>query len=132
MITKIDYEEAMEPVTKLRNMLLFFNALAFLWAFVVAYFAGKQFARPIEELISSTNTIKKGDLSKRAAVNAKNEIGVLVASFNEMAEQLQKKIEQMDNYAYIISHDLRAPLNSLESLAMIIREEYRVKSNFWG
>jgi PAS domain S-box-containing protein len=42
-------------------------------------------------------------------------------------KQLKKIIEELDKYAYIISHDLRAPLNSLESLVFLLGEEYKEK-----
>ena len=127
LVTKINYEEAMSPIYELRNILLLFNAGAILMAFIIAYFAGTQFVKPIEELIESTNKIKLGDLSKRAKVTTRNEVGLLATSFNQMADRLQQKAEHMENYAYIISHDLKAPLASIEGLAGIIKEEYQNK-----
>jgi PAS domain S-box-containing protein len=41
---------------------------------------------------------------------------------------LKKIIEKLDKFANIISHDLRAPLNSLEGLIFLLGEEYREKA----
>ncbi len=45
-----------------------------------------------------------------------------------MAFSLEKKIEQLDKYAYVISYDLRAPLNNCEGLIHLFEDEYKGKS----
>jgi PAS domain S-box-containing protein len=42
-------------------------------------------------------------------------------------KQLKKIIEELDKYAYIVSHDLRAPLNSMEGLIFLLGEDYKDK-----
>jgi signal transduction histidine kinase len=39
------------------------------------------------------------------------------------AEELKKKNSEISRYAYLISHDLRSPLQSMSSLSKIIKEE---------
>lgn len=128
LVTKIDYAEAMEPVYNLRRMLLLFDALGILVSLAVAFFAGKYFSRPVEEMVESTNRIKRGNFQART--NEKTgiaELNTLAVSFNEMTWKLEKKIEQLDRYAYVISHDLKSPLNNFEGLLNIIDDEYSHK-----
>lgn len=47
--------------------------------------------RPIRELARLTLAVRDEDYSKRAAVRAGDELGVLAIAFNEMAEALQRK-----------------------------------------
>jgi PAS domain S-box-containing protein len=42
-------------------------------------------------------------------------------------KQLKKIIEELDKYAYMVSHDLRAPLNSVEGLLFLLGEDYKNK-----
>lgn len=126
MITKMDLDEVMQPVYKLRKVIIVFNVFAIILSIMLAFLAGEYFALPIRELIQSTNKIKAGDLTVRATESNKiYELGVLAKAFNEMAKRLQKKIEQLDKYAYIISHDLKAPLNAIEGLIFFIKEDYK-------
>jgi len=50
----------------------------------------------------------------------------LVTKLEELkyaAEELKKKNSEISRYAYLISHDLRSPLQSMSSLSKIIKEE---------
>ncbi len=50
----------------------------------------------------------------------------LVSKLEELeyaAEELKKKNSEISRYAYLISHDLRSPLQSMSSLSKIIKEE---------
>lgn len=128
LITKIDFEEAMEPLYYLRKILFIFNGAALMLSILVAYFAGRFFTKPIEELEESANTIREGNLSVRAKEKTGiKEINSLAFSFNRMTERLDRKIGLLDKYAYVISHDLKAPLNNVQGLVHIIKEEYKDK-----
>src|SRR5205823_4980947 len=43
---------------------------------------------------------------------------------SERTRQLQSANEQMEGFCYTVSHDLRAPLRSMESFSTILLEEY--------
>lgn len=125
LVTKIDYDEALASVHRLKKFLFMFNALGIVVSLIVAFLAGRYFARPVEELVASTNRIKQGDLGVQA--NEKTgiaELNNLAVSFNEMTRKLERKIEQLDRYAYVISHDLKSPLNNFEGLLNILEDEY--------
>jgi signal transduction histidine kinase len=123
LVTKIDYEEAMEPVRHLRKVLTFYGIGAVVLASVIAFFTGTYFASPIRILTKSVEEIKAGHLEKRIELSRKDEIGQLATAFNEMTIKLEKQMSDLDDFAYIISHDLRSPLNSIEALINIIKEE---------
>ena len=46
--------------------------------------------RPVWEMVTATETIGRGDLRARVPVHARNELGSLATSFNEMANSLAK------------------------------------------
>jgi sigma-B regulation protein RsbU (phosphoserine phosphatase) len=55
----------------------------------------KRVSYPIQELATATDRVAEGDLSYRVNVKAKDEIGSLVSSFNNMTEELQENKERI-------------------------------------
>lgn len=58
--------------------------------------------KPVSQLLLSTETIAKGDLSQRVDIQSKDEIGLLGESFNYMVERLQKTMVSRDYVENII------------------------------
>lgn len=52
--------------------------------------------RPIHELLATIKAITQGQLTQRAAVETKDEIGDLAQSFNQMADSLQESHEHLE------------------------------------
>jgi PAS domain S-box-containing protein len=69
---------------------------------IIIYFVMMHFTRPIEELTTGVATFGKGNLSHRVEVRAKDELGMLANSFNNMAEELQKTTVSRDYVDSII------------------------------
>jgi len=57
-------------------------------AIVGVIFAARALTEPIQKLVEGTRAIVAGDLSTRIPVKSSDELGVLAASFNTMAEEL--------------------------------------------
>ncbi|MFN7287538.1 MAG: ATP-binding protein [Burkholderiales bacterium] len=73
--------------------LMFFIAVMGLSALavaVIAFFVARNFSRPIIELAGAASRLAEGDLATRVKVNASGELRVLVDSFNQMSENLQR------------------------------------------
>ena len=62
---------------------------------VASRLIAKRISYPIQELATATDRIAEGDLHHRVKVNAKDEIGSLVASFNNMTQELQENKERI-------------------------------------
>jgi len=71
------------------------SALVFLLGSAIAIFGAKTIARPIVYLTDMTRRIAGGDFNQRIDIPAKNEIGTLAASFNEMTRRLNESIEHL-------------------------------------
>jgi PAS domain S-box-containing protein len=99
IVTKIDYDEAMKPLSVLNKALVIFFLFALMIAAVISLVAGNYIASPLNEFIRSSNEIKDGDLSKRVVLSSKNELGILARSFNEMAGKLSGKIEKTERFS---------------------------------
>ena len=71
------------------------SALVLLLGSVIAIFCAKTISRPIVDLTEMTRRIAGGDFTQRIAISARNEIGTLAASFNEMTRRLNESIEHL-------------------------------------
>jgi len=58
---------------------------------VAAWWLTRIFSHPIEELVNLTRAVKAGDYHAKAPVRARDEVGELAASFNEMTASLAQK-----------------------------------------
>jgi two-component system sensor histidine kinase CpxA len=80
-------------------------------------------SKPINQLRDSAHRIAEGELSHRAPVKRKDEIGELAHAFNYMADRLEKMIRGSKELTAYISHELRTPLARIRIAGEILREK---------
>jgi signal transduction histidine kinase len=84
---------------------------AVLVALAVASFPlARSIAAPVERLTAAARALGAGDLSARAGVKARGELGELGGAFDEMAARLQRLVESERELLANVSHELRTPL----------------------
>jgi len=83
---------------------------------------------PLRRLSRVTRTIASGDLSCRAEIGGKDEIGVLAADFNNMTDRLEQNINDMkdtmrrqEEFMGGFAHELKTPLTSIIGYADLLR-----------
>jgi two-component system sensor histidine kinase CpxA len=79
--------------------------------------------KPLKALNQSALQIADGDLSHRAVVKSKDEIGELCHSFNHMADKLEKMIKGGKELTANVSHELRTPLTRIRIAEELLREK---------
>jgi signal transduction histidine kinase len=115
--------------------------LATLFAFglgiIVSLILADQYTDPIKRIARAAKEIAEGKLVKIRESKRKDEIGVLIGSFNEMVEKLRerkdleeklKKTEQLSMIGQLasgIAHEVRNPLNFLSLSIGHIKERLR-------
>jgi two-component system, sensor histidine kinase len=83
--------------------------------------------RELNEINKATKKVSKGDLTARAAVLSKNEIGQLAVEVNQMTEQLILSNRELGQVAYIASHDLQEPLRTISNFVTLLHKQYKSK-----
>jgi two-component system, NtrC family, nitrogen regulation sensor histidine kinase NtrY len=78
--------------------LLAFTVLLLFSATWFALFLSKMVTVPIEALAEATGELARGNLDHRVKVAAHDELGTLVASFNEMTAQLGRQRRQIEEF----------------------------------
>ncbi len=84
-------------------------------------------ARGLNEINRAAKKITGGDLSDRAEVFSKDEIGRVASAVNQMTEQLVLSNKELEQFAYIASHDLQEPLRTISNYVELFREKYKGK-----
>jgi len=77
---------------------------------------------PLKQLTDSALQIAEGDLSHRATVKSRDEIGELGRAFNRMADKLERMIRGGRELTANISHELRSPLTRIRVAEELFRE----------
>jgi signal transduction histidine kinase len=101
---------------------------ATLLAVIVGLLVSRGLTAPLRALTTTAGQMSGGDLSIRAPVRGRDEIGQLARQFNQMAEQLEASFAELaaerDSLRRFIadaSHGLRTPITSLKSFNELLQ-----------
>jgi len=91
------------------------RALLVIGAVLVALALGsaplaRSIAAPVERLTRAVRAFGQGDLSSRARVRTRGEVGELARAFDEMAERIEALVRSEKELLANVSHELRTPL----------------------
>ncbi len=112
---------------RLRQALLIAGAGAALAAGLFGLWNSHRLAAPLKNLARASAQMGSGDLSARAEVKTRGEIGELASQFNQMAASLQSSFDQLaaerDALRHFIadaSHELRTPITALKNFNTLL------------
>ncbi len=93
--------------------------------------------KPIHKLIYAVKKIRSGDYTERVEYKEKDEVGILAADFNSMAEQLEEKIQllketakKQEELAGSLAHEIRTPLTAMIGYADLIKRSKMEEQDF--
>jgi signal transduction histidine kinase len=82
-----------------------------------------QALRPLAEAGRAARSISKGRLDTRLDSAEDRDLSVLSASFNDMADALEQRIQREARLASDVSHELRSPLTTLATTVAVLHEQ---------
>ena len=122
-ITEI-YEDRDDFYAQYRAMMLGLIIVSSIVIFIVSHFL----TRSVVNLSDVTREFADGDYSVRADVNSEDEIGTLAQDFNEMADNLAQKMDELtdaarkqEDFTASFAHELKTPLTSIIGYADMLR-----------
>jgi len=98
LIVTLDRAEAMEPVADFNRWLRQTALILAAFAIVLGLVLALRFALPIHALAEVASRIGKGEMDARAEVVDEDEVGLLARTFNDMADELEQRMEQLHVY----------------------------------
>ncbi len=102
--------EAFKQSSESQRYSIILTGLAVGLATLIALYTARRVSRPITQLTQVATRIAMGDLNERATVRQRNELGVLGAAFNDMADQLQLSISSLEDRVANRTRDLSLTL----------------------
>lgn len=95
ILAEIDLNEAMVPLSRIRNNIFLLSTIICLLLFIFAYLASQKITSPIFKLKEASNKIGEGNFNPEIDIKSNDEIGDLAQSFRDMSMELDKMTTQL-------------------------------------
>ena len=119
--------ERLADLAELRNILIIGGVLLAALGAVGGYLLARRLLRPVREASRAALHMSHGDLNIRLPAGS-DEFGVLAASFNQMATNLQAKLLDLEagqarerRFVADVTHELRTPISALVGEASLLK-----------
>ncbi|MEO6406288.1 MAG: ATP-binding protein, partial [Ferruginibacter sp.] len=121
--------EGSEQQTKIVSISL--TALSIVVGLVIALFLARHISKRISKMVNMANNIAESNYKVKVIDKSSDELSELSRSLNHMAGMLEENITllkrknlELDQFAHIVSHDLKAPLLGIDNVISWIEEDY--------
>lgn len=118
-------------IRQTRNISFYLTTFSILLGFLISFFLAYRISTRIMAMVKMSNSIASGNYEVYTADKGKDELSQLANSLNHMAsvlseniKMLQRKNEELDQFAHIVSHDLKAPLRGIDNVITWIEEDH--------
>jgi len=135
---KIPEQSLLKDIIALRNTSLVFAIFIGSIAFISAIFFVKRILTPVRQIINGTKRFSEGDLDYRINMSYGKEMRTLADSFDNMAENLkerQNELVQANKLASLglmsagIAHEIKNPLAGIKTSIQVIKRRVRTEAN---
>ncbi|MES2565834.1 MAG: ATP-binding protein [Bacteroidota bacterium] len=117
-------------VVNTRNINLGLTLFSVFLAFSLGMYFIRNITRRIKKMVDLAENISMGDF-KQVKDTTNDEMNKLSISLNSMSRTLEKNITELtkknkdlDEFAYVVSHDLKAPLRGISNIISWIEEDH--------
>lgn len=108
------------------------TSLSIIAGFLIVSFLAYRISRQVLKMVEMADSIAGGNYEVHTNVGGKDEISRLGRSLNHMAKvlsqnisELKRKNRELDQFAHIVSHDMKAPLRGIDNVVTWIEEDHK-------
>ena len=120
-----------DSIRQTRTISFYLTTFSIVVGFLISFFLAYRISTRIMAMVKMANTIASGNYGVQTADRGRDELSQLATSLNHMAgvlseniHLLQRKNEELDQFAHIVSHDLKAPLRGIDNVITWIEEDH--------
>jgi len=130
----------LEHFQKYRTTSLVVTLFLLVSGLVISLIISGYFTRPIRQVSEGFNRIEQGDLNCQLNIERSDELGQMVAGFNQMVERLkqnkeleksiyrQERLSSLGKLAASIAHEIKNPLNAINLSLQHLGDKLAFKS----
>ena len=115
------YQAQQESLAHIQLNLMLICVLLSMFIGLLVFVVMHSVVSPVRHVASAAEVMASGRLDTRVKVNRTDEIGVLQKSFNEMADAVNQKIDELEQasdmqrrFVSDVSHELRTPVTTMK------------------
>jgi signal transduction histidine kinase len=113
----------MGAIQLFRRSILIFAGLAVVLTVVVALVLAGTLTRPIQRLVTAAREIGSGNLAQAVDTSARDELGYLAETMEEMRRRLLARDAQLRQMLAGVAHEIRNPLGGIQIYAGLIADD---------
>ena len=102
------------------------GAVAVALAAAVGWAISRRISAPLVALTEVTASMASGDLTARADVARRDELGTLASSFNQMADRVEEIVITLRRFVSDAAHEIHTPLTALHTNLELARKDEHV------
>jgi signal transduction histidine kinase len=118
-------------IKKTKSISFILTGISVVAGMCIAMFIAHYISSRIVKMVRFANNISEGQLDVRMNDEGRSELSQLARALNNMAQILHKNIsllkrqkDELDQFAHIVSHDIKAPLRGIDNVVTWIEEDH--------
>lgn len=118
-------------IQETKRISLYLNIFSIIAGVGIALLLAVGISRRIMKMVRMSERIAAGDYKVHIRETGKDELGLLGRSLNNMSDvlnesfsELKRKNAELDQFAHIASHDMKAPLRGIDNVITWIEEDH--------
>lgn len=127
-VTNRETREAFRTINESNNnrnlFILWLSIFVLAISVVVIVLTIRRISAPLLKLVELAQHIAVRDFSAKLRAETEDEIGMLIVAFNVMAEEINRRYEELESFASIAAHDLKSPLMGVRGFSEILLVDY--------